>query len=172
MLKMFSTQLTGLFKRIMDKEEFSFEDTARLLAQARVGEGSVILYADKEMKGVLSEAFEGFEPLEGAKVYTDELPLAGEDRYLLFTRHSDDDGALALARKLQQEGIPFAAAATSVSSEGEDLKELADVFIDLNVKRGLLPNDDGSRFGMPALMAALFVYYGIKFTLEEILSEY
>ena len=33
MLKMFTTQLTGLFKRIEEKEEYSFEDGARLLAQ-------------------------------------------------------------------------------------------------------------------------------------------
>ncbi|MFL6556676.1 MAG: DUF2529 family protein, partial [Bacillus sp. (in: firmicutes)] len=33
MLKMFTTQLTGMFKRIEEKEEYSFEDGARLLAQ-------------------------------------------------------------------------------------------------------------------------------------------
>ena len=34
MLKMFTTQLSGLFNRIFDKEELSIEDGARLLAQA------------------------------------------------------------------------------------------------------------------------------------------
>jgi hypothetical protein len=35
-MKMFTTQLTGLFKRIEEKEEFSFEDGARLLARVRI----------------------------------------------------------------------------------------------------------------------------------------
>ena len=50
--------------------------------------------------------------------------------------------------------------------------ELADVHIDLQLIKGLLPNDAGERFGYPSSMAALYVYYGLKFTIEEILAEY
>ena len=67
MLKMFSTQLTGLFMRIADKEEFQFEDGARLLAQAAVGHGAIYFKGFGEMRGVEFEAIEGAEPLESAK---------------------------------------------------------------------------------------------------------
>jgi hypothetical protein len=36
----------------------------------------------------------------------------------------------------------------------------------------MLPSETGERIGLPTSMAALFLYYGIKFTLDEILSEY
>lgn len=68
MLKMFSTQLTGLFNRIQDKEEFSIEDGARLLAQAAVGDGSIYICGLKEMAAVEAEATEGAEPWSLQKV--------------------------------------------------------------------------------------------------------
>jgi hypothetical protein len=49
---------------------------------------------------------------------------------------------------------------------------LADVHIDLRIQRGLIPDETGNRYGYPTLIAALFAYYGIKFTLEEIIKEY
>ena len=73
---------------------------------------------------------------------------------------------------LQQLNIPFAAISTVVSSEEPTLLELADVHIDLNLQKGLIPDEIGNRIGLPNLMAALFAYYGIKFTLEEILQEF
>ncbi|RBN40554.1 DUF2529 domain-containing protein, partial [Priestia megaterium] len=32
--------------------------------------------------------------------------------------------------------------------------------------------EDGSRFGFPAMMVALYAYYGLTFTLKEIVEEY
>ena len=74
MLKMFSTQLTGLFKSIMEKEEFNIEDAARLLTQAAVGEGTIYIYGFGEMEGVTNEALQGIEPLLKAKAYNSILP--------------------------------------------------------------------------------------------------
>ena len=47
---------------------------------------------------------------------------------------------------------------------------LADVHIDLRIQRGLIPDETGNRYGYPTLIAALFAYYGIKFTLVEIIK--
>lgn len=171
MLKMFTTQLTGLFKRIEDKEEFAFEDGARLLAQAPVGDGSIYIFGAAEMKAVEFEALEGAEPLNGAKVLTPDKidQLTDADRAVLFTRTSSDEAAFAVASALQAKGIPFVAVST-VTDGG--LAELADVHIDLRLKKGLLPDDEGNRFGYPSSMAALYVYFGLKFTIDEILAEY
>lgn len=164
MLKMFTTQLTGLFKRIEEKEEFSFEDGARLLAQGQ----NIYVVGFKEMKGVEFEALEGAEPLKGALTNVDAA--TGADRILLFTRNSDDQEAVELAGKLHEKGIPFVAVSTLVQ-DGK-LEELADVHINLQLKKGLLPDDFGNRYGYPSSMAALYVYYGLKFTIDEILAEY
>jgi hypothetical protein len=75
---------------------------------------------------------------------------------------------LAIAEQLQVKEIPFVA----VSTGGGHLDELADVHINLGLKQGLLPDDLGNRYGYPASIAALFVYYGLKFTIDEILAEY
>ncbi|MEH7333332.1 DUF2529 domain-containing protein [Neobacillus drentensis] len=166
MLKMFATQLTGLFKRLEEKEEFAFEDGARLLAQGQ----SIFIFGTKEMKAVEFEALEGAEPLKGAQGLTNVEKVSEADRVLIFTRQSDDEAAMELARQLQEKGIPFVAVSTVVVGGG--LAELADVHIDLRLTKGLLPDDLGNRYGYPSAIAALFVYHGLKFTIDEILAEY
>jgi hypothetical protein len=59
-----------------------------------------------------------------------------------------------------------------VQDDSSGLESLADVHIDLKLAKGMLPSETGGRIGLPTSMAALFLYYGIKFTLDEILSEY
>jgi hypothetical protein len=174
MLKMFTTQLTGIFKNIAEKEEFSFEDGARLLAQAAAGDGSIYIWGAQEMKAVEVEAVEGAEPLPRAKVLTeaDRDRLTDADRVLLFTRFADDSPALELAKGLRDKGIPFVSVSTVIDLDGENLTQIADVHLDLRLKKGLLPDEVGTRFGYPAGMAALFVYHGLKFTIDEILAEY
>jgi hypothetical protein len=163
-MKMFTTQLTGLFKRIEDKGEVSFEDGARLLAQGQ----SIYLVGFREMKAIEFEALEGAEPLKGALTNVEAATSA--DRVLLFTRNSDDQEAVELAGTLKEKDIPFVAVSTSVPDS--KLVELADVHIDLQLTKGLLPDDFGNRYGYPSSMAALYVYYGLKFTIDEILAEY
>ena len=176
MLKMFTTQLIGVFKKIEEKEEFSFEDGARLLAQAPVGDGTIYLFGTKEMKAVAAEAMEGAEALTGVRVLAAEAveDLSDADRVLIFSRTSRDVEAVEVAKRLQKKMIPFVAVSTvmdDTDSEG-DLALLADVHIDLRLRKGLLPDDAGNRFGYPSSMAALFVYHGLKFTIDEILVEY
>jgi uncharacterized phosphosugar-binding protein len=176
MIKMFTTQLTGLFKKIMEKEEFSLEDAARLLAQAPAGDGSIYIYGMGEMQAVAFEATEGTEPLKRAKrLAGPDLPpeLSEADRVLLVSRFANDTDALQLAVLLQEKGIPF----VSISSvpdqiETAALTDFADVHINLGLTKGLLPDESGNRFGFPTSMAALYVYYSIRFTIEEILEEY
>ena len=123
------------------------------------------------MKAVEYEALEGAEPFKGVKVFDEFEELTDSDRVLIFTRYSSDETALEVAPQLQEKAIPFVAVTTSVP-EGEELLELADLVIDLRLTKGLLPDDLGNRYGYPSSMAALFVYFGLKFTIEEILAEY
>jgi Domain of unknown function (DUF2529) len=175
LLKMFSTQLSGLFKRLQEKEEFSIEDGARLLAQAAAGEGIIYLYGAGEMGAVPLEAVHGVEPLKGAALL--ELAQASEvtsaDRVLIVTRHSNDSEAVKLAQELIDSGHSFVGLSTVVENDGEPgLDTLADVHIDLKITKGMLPDEFGNRFGQPTSMAVLFIYYGLKFTIDEIMAEY
>lgn len=175
MLKMFSTQLTGLLNSIYEKENFAFEDSARLLAQAAVGEGTVYLYGEKEMDAVVSEALYSVEPFQSAKKWDGkDLSVSYQDRVIIFTRYSNDEQAVAAGKWLSENGIPFVAVSTVLPAiaEAESLTDLTDVHIDLRLKKGLLPDEEGNRFGYPASIAALYVYYGIKLTFDEIIAEY
>lgn len=173
MLKMFSTQLTGLFNRLQEKEEFSIEDGARLLAQAAAGEGTVYIFGTKEMQAVALEAVYGEEPMQSAAILTEDVELEAADRVLVVSRYADDEEAVEAARDLQQKGIPFVAISTvRGENEAASLDTMADVHIDLRLKKGLLPDEMGNRVGYPTSIIALYIYFGLKFTTEEILEEY
>nr|WP_046174708.1 DUF2529 family protein [Domibacillus indicus] len=170
MSKMFMTQLSGLLKRISEKEEFAIEDAGRLLSQSFLGEGSIYMKGFDEMAAIEIEALYGAEVLSSIKRWTEGAPLTEADRVLVAARFSDDPNALQLARQLQANGIPFAAIASKKEEPG--IEELADVFIDLRLIKGLLPDDKGGRAGFPSSIAGLYVYFLIKMTIEEIAAEY
>lgn len=173
MLKMFSTQVLGVFNKLQTQEELMMEDSARLLAQAIVGSGKLFIFATQEMKAVAFEATESQEPIQNTYIWSEEHHEFSEtDRFLIVTRYSTDKEAIEMGKRLSAKGIPFAAISTDLSNGHENIVDLADVHIDLKLLKGLLPDELGNRFGYPASMAALFVYYGIKFIMDEILSEY
>ncbi|MBS4195872.1 DUF2529 domain-containing protein [Lederbergia citri] len=172
MQKMFTTQLAGLFKRILEKEELNIEDGARVLAQAPVGEGNIFIKGFKEMEGAVIEALEGAEPLKGAVRLESVEKLSHADRVMLITRFADDVEAMEFGKNLVEKNIPFVVIAGENKSGGESLADIADVFIQTYVIKPLLPTEDGNRVGFPSLIAALYIYFSLKFTIEEILEEY
>ena len=103
MLKMFATQLNGLFNRIQENQLESIEDGARLLSQGAIAEGTIYVYGANEMAAVSHEATLGSEPLSFCStMHHDESldHLENRDRVLLITRYSSDPEALQLAKKL------------------------------------------------------------------------
>ncbi len=183
MLKIFTTQLQGVFNRIAGSEEFAFEDGARLLAQAAVGDGRIYVHGVKEMKAIEAEATDGAEPLGSAKLLSDldsYHDLTDTDRALIVSRFSTDEEAVKTAKALKELGIEVVGISTVIAPvDGtepgtgvvESLENLVDVHIDMKLKKPLIPGDDGERFGFPSSMTALYVYYGLAFTLREMLEE-
>ncbi|TMU84009.1 DUF2529 domain-containing protein [Bacillus sp. BHET2] len=172
MIKMFTTQLTGLFKRIYDKQEFEIEDGARLLAQAAIGQGHIYIKGFGEMEAVTAEALFGAEPLPSAKQFDSSIELTDADRVLIVSRFSTDEEAVTLGRKLSDDGVPFVAVSGLI--EGEDsLPDVADVHLDTKVIKGMLPGDEiGERVSFPSSMAALYIYFALGFVIREMLEEY
>lgn len=173
LLKIFSTQLTGVFKNISN-DEFYMEDAARLLAQAVVGDGSIYIHGFQEMQGITNQAIDGIEPMPNCK----PLPIdntfdyvSAVDRVLIISRYSDDQEAIKLAEDLYKENIPFVAISTILDDQKEGIHTLADVHINLRQKRGLVPTETGERVGFPSLLTALYAFHGIQLTLNELLEE-
>ncbi|PFJ17489.1 hypothetical protein COD67_08315 [Bacillus cereus] len=174
MLKIFSTQLSGYFSRVSQKEEMNIEDSARLLAQALVGDGFIYLHGTNEMEGIVAEALFGAEPMKQAKRLFEngkEAEVTSADRVLLISRFSTDEEVVAIAKKLQEEGHSIVGI-SAIQENAESLEQYTDVHIDTKLLKGLMPDDEGNRYGFPSLMVALFTYHGIKFTIDEMLNEY
>ncbi len=178
LLKVFLTQLTGVYKKIEQDEQDNIEDAARLLAQALTAKGQVYIHGFKEMEGIVAQALSGPEPLKGLKkLYSGQymVQVQQRDRAIIFARSATEKEAVALAESLRGQHISFVAVSQGVKPEEEgkpNLVELADVHIDIKSARDLVPNDDGTSSGIPTLAAALFAYQGIVMAVDEILREY
>ena len=171
MSKIFSTQLSGLCNKIAE-DEFLIEDVARLLAQAAIGDGHIYIHGTDEMMGILPQAMDGIDRMPSCKALSGHLDeITPMDRILLFSRNSDDPEVLDIAQKLKDEDIPFAAVSMVKNAESDGVQHLADLHIELPLKRGLVPTDTGDRIGFPTLLLALYTYHLILLTLTELLEE-
>lgn len=172
MSKILTTQLTGLLQRIQSNEEDSIEETARLLAQAGIGQGQVYFACFGELEGVVLNAELSTAPFTKFAKWTTETVLTSADRLIIFTRSGNDPQAVALAKKLNDAFIPFSAVASEVASESNELSELAYTYVSMKIRGGLLPHPTnlGERIVIPHLLTALFVYEAIKLAYDEMLS--
>ena len=173
MLKIFTTQLNGVFQKII-KEEEVFEDASRFLAQAIIGDGKVFVYGTKEFSGIISEVNDGLEQNDSVQPLFrngEMQSISSVDRVLLFSRQTDDLEAVQLAKKLTELNIGFIVVSTTANGE-DQLSDLADVFINYELTRKLVPTDEGERIGFPSLLIGLFIYHCLLLTVNEILSDY
>ncbi|WP_078414438.1 DUF2529 domain-containing protein [Priestia abyssalis] len=175
MLKIFTTQLTGYFKQIQEKEEFHIEDGARVLAQAIIGDGNIYIYGKDEMQAVGLEATKSQEPLPSTKLmaFEDIGHLTSADRVLLVSRTSTDPHILDLAQRLQEQGV-LTVGISPIEKETTlpSLEDFVDAHIDTKLLKPLIPDDEGNRYGFPGIMTALYAYYGLHLTIKEIITEY
>lgn len=168
-MKMLTTQISGLMQRITSKNNDSIEETARLLAQATIGEGRVFIVGFGEMDAVRLTALDGAEPFTGAVPYADNMDFSTADRVWIISRNANDIRSLEIARLLASRFIPFAAIAAEKPDDSNELATLATTYIETGITRGLLPGEDGERIVQPHALAALFIYEAVKMAYDEML---
>lgn len=168
---MLTTQISGLFQRIASSNEWAIEETARLLAQATIGEGHVLFACIDEMEVVYLAAAKSTETFRGAVRYGEDLQVGTEDRVWIISRNSNDVQALEIARRLASQNIPFAAIATEEASDENELSTLASTYIYTNLTKGILPSEDGTRIVQPHTLAVLFIYEAVKMIYDEMLVD-
>ena len=171
MMKILTTQIGGLFQRIVSNGEESIEETARLLAQATIGQGRVIIAGFGEMGAVTATALTGVEPFQGAVRYVEGMAIESADRVWLLSRSAEDERALNLARLLAERFIPFAALSADKPGEDNVLEDLSYTYVSTGLTRGLLPGDNGERIVQPHAIAALFVYEAVKLAYDEMVAD-
>ncbi|HWI47102.1 MAG TPA: DUF2529 family protein [Rummeliibacillus sp.] len=170
MLKMLSTQVGGLLQRVATNQEEAIEESARLLAQAGVGNGVVYFACFDELQAIEINALNAAEPFKKLRRWTKDVEIADLDRVCIFTRHANHPDALALAHTLYDDFIPFAVVASEKEEDAGEMADLAYTYISLGINKGLLPNELGERIVLPHTMAALFIYEAIKMSYDEMLS--
>lgn len=167
-MKMLTTQMGGLMQRASSNNEEAVEETARLLAQATIGEGRVIFAGFGEMAAVVVNAMAAAEPFKGAVPYEEGMDIHSADRVWLFARSIADEDACRLATKLAKQFIPFAVmAGEKANTDGNELADLAYTYMATGVTKGILPNDVGERIVQPHLFVALFLYEAVKMAYDE-----
>lgn len=170
-MKILTTQTGGLLQRAGSNNEETVEETARLLAQATIGQGRVIFAGFDEMQGVALNALHGAEPFKGAVQYEPGMDIHSADRIWLFARSASDEHALQLARTLAEQFIPFAVVAGEKAVDGNELAELAYTYMATGLVKGILPAEDGTRIVQPHLLIALFLYEAVKMSYDEMIFE-
>lgn len=169
-MKMLTTQIGGLLDRIATNNEDAIEETARLLAQATVGEGQVVIAGFDELDAVRLNATTGEKLFTRAVPYDATLAIGQADRVWILTRSANHPEALELARNLADNFIPFAAVAPE-KDEDHALADLATTYISTGLLKGLLPGEDGERIVQPHALAALFIYEAVKMAYDEMLMD-
>lgn len=173
MSKILATQLNGLYQKIIQNEEDSIEQTARLLAQAGIGEGNIYFACFDELQAVEFYALHSEEPFAKLSKWSPDVDIYEADRVLIFAKSAQNPEALQLAKKLYDEFIPFAVVASEVASDENELSNLAYTYISMHIRGGLIPHPTklGERVVVPHLHAALFIYEAIKLVYDEMLED-
>ena len=173
MLKIFSTQFNGVINKILTQKDDAIEDSARLLAQAITGEGTIYLYCKDELNAIAMEALHSSEPIPNVALWDGILPetMHSADRFILATRSNEDMEIIEIAKAIQKEHGLVIGISTITNKEVAGLESVVDIHIDLHCKQGLVPDENGNRVGNATTLAALFVLFGIRLSLNEILNE-
>lgn len=169
MLKIFTTQLFGVFRKIQEQEEDRIEDCGRLLAQTIIGDGTIYIKGLDGMDAIEGVIMNSNEKLPAIQSYHDKVDLKPEDCLLIFARTADDERLLKSLDVAHSSG----ASVLSVGAVKEDKpSENEEFHIDMKILNGLVPDDEGNRVGYPPVMCGLYVYYALFFTVSEMLEEY
>lgn len=160
-MKMPIEQLTNLFRQLAEQEEI-IEDIARLLAQAAIGEGTIFLAVFGEMKAVTAAALSG-DALSCIEEWHPKSVVTSNDRVFILAKKDEGDG---LAGRLSDASLPFA----MLCAESKEF-DLPEVFLALNLDKGILPAETSSQPQMFYAMAALYVYHNINLMMIDMLSE-
>lgn len=169
MLKIFTTQLFGVFRKIQESEEDRIEDCARLLAQSVIGDGTIYVKGFDELEAIATVIVNSEERIPSVSPYRKDIELKPEDCLLVFSNRANDDRSLKVLEAARSVG----ASTVSVGAVESGQETAIDEFhIDTKLLKGLVPDDEGRRIGYPTFMCALYAYYALYFTVSEMLEEY
>lgn len=174
MLKIFTTQLSGILRDIIEKEDIGLEDASRLLAQTIHSEGNIYIHGIKDCSSIHSMCDSDTDLLPNMKNLFENGQInevTTLDSVIICTPNISDKETIMLLQQLRnQAGSIITLSNLSDSTEGVDA--ISDININLNVINPIVPLDDGTRIATPISIVVLYVYYCLYLTTVEILLEH
>ena len=161
-MDLLTAQLNQLFAHLSKQQE-AIDSIAGVLAQAAAAGGTIFIAAFGEMKAVTAVALHSKEPLAAAAEWAPASIVTDIDRVWIL---APDEEGNELAGRLSDAGIPFAFMAPESGSS-----ELADAFLPLELRKGILLQDDALSVIVPHAMAALYVYQAVKSSIDRLLAD-
>ncbi|ULG73973.1 DUF2529 family protein [Macrococcus brunensis] len=163
MIKIFNTQLNGVFQKI-NNQETEIDIAARLLAQAILGEGKVYVKGFGDLKYFEEFATSSAERLPDSEKLITESVIDKTDRVLLMA-DAYDDAVIEYIADLDQQDIDY----VLICNKDERISSMN--FIDLSTPRALVPTEDFSRIITPHMMAMNYIYYILYATIKEMIDD-
>lgn len=165
--KIYTTQLTGLFKKINESQIESFEDAGRLIAQSLSANGTLYVKAFDQVSALELAVTTGSEPMPQSQILR-EQPLTSRDRVLLFLSNMTNEEALSILKTCRESQTPTIVIAPEWEAV---IDKESDVLLLTSATKGLVPDDTGNRVGHPGTIASLFLYNQLYLVVHDILTE-
>ncbi|WP_323704210.1 DUF2529 family protein [Mammaliicoccus sp. Dog046] len=170
MLKIFNTQLNGIFSKI-DAQIEEIEIASQLLMQAANGEGHIFIKTFDEMNHLSEFMLFGQESLPHAHPLetTDEIQqIDTTDRVLLVASHFTQE-LNQWIDALNASDVDFVV----ISNKDKENKTHESLmhFVDLSTPRPIVPTTDYSKIITPHLMALNYIYYIMFAEMYEITQD-
>lgn len=163
MIKIFNTQLNGIFNEINAQEE-ELDIASRLLAQAVAGEGKIYVKGFGDLKYFEDFTTMSEEALFEAEKLITESVIDRTDRVLIMADYYDD-AVKEYIEDFEQKDIDY----VLVCNKNDAVTSRN--FIDLCTPRAIVPAEDFSRIITPHVMAMNYIYYIIYAGMKELLDE-
>jgi len=167
MLKIFHTQLHGSLQKIIDKNQDEIENAARLLAQAVIANGKVVIIAEAHLQWIL-DALAFLDESIPMTLFDSSMKYHPSDRFIIVAEN------LTFVEKVQID-LPIQVPFILISNQKREaltFLSASTIFLHLQTNQGLVISESGERKGNPYALHLVFIFQCIQLTLNEILSEY
>ncbi len=171
-MKMYITQLRGVFENLSELNDEPIEETGRRLAQTIVSGGTIYVHGIGPFTSMVEEITNSANALPSTKLWERgkeaQKPPSNMDTLLLLISKDKQTEALQFLPDTDSQVIGILQGFEAIPDR---LNNQLDVQLTLPDSGALIPFNDSQKIGDPIAFAQLFLYHLIYFSTMEILDE-
>lgn len=174
-MKMYITQLRGVFEQISQENDDQLEEAGRRLAQSIASQGKIVILSVGNHTHIIREAMESANALPKTITFdqldSEGLELQAIDTLFLFVSKGKSDEALKYLDSLGSTDVQVIGILTKDDDIPKALSDRLDTSLFVPQSGPLIPFNDSDKIGNPESLAELYLYHLIYFSVMEILDE-